>query len=163
MASPAPTAVATSDKDRTLEITRSFDAPREAVFAAWTDPAQLLRWLGPGDIKVEITEIAVRSGGAYRYAMHGTPNGTSYVRGVYREVTAPERLVFTWAWEDAATCSTGTETVVTVTFRAKGTATEMILRQEIFDTQESRDSHNYGWSSCFEKLAALFANAPQRT
>jgi uncharacterized protein YndB with AHSA1/START domain len=162
VASPAPTALAASDKDRTLEITRSFDAPREAVFAAWTDPAQMLRWLGPGDIKIEITEIAVQPGGAYRYAMHGTPNGTSHVRGVYREVKAPERLVFTWAWEDAATCSTGPETLVTVTFRAKGAATEMTLRQEIFDTRESRDSHNYGWSSCFDKLAALFATPSRR-
>jgi uncharacterized protein YndB with AHSA1/START domain len=141
--------------DLAIAITRTLDAPREAVFAAWTDPAQFSRWLGPGDIKAEVVALDPRVGGAYRIVMHGIPGGGHYaVRGTYREIEPPERLVFTWAWEeDAETHRAGHETLVTMTLRALGGRTELTLRHERFDSEKSRDSHNHGWLGCFEKLA----------
>lgn len=140
-----------------LAITRTFDAPREAVFAAWTDPAQFTRWMGPGDMRAEVTALDARVGGAYRVVMHGIPGGGHLaVRGTYREVEPPSRLVFTWAWEeDAATRKTGHETLVTLTLRALGARTELTLRHERFDSETSRDSHNKGWAGVFPKLEAF--------
>ena len=74
----------------------------------------------------------------------------------------PERLVFTWAWEtDHPGGMSGKETLVTVIFRDVGGKTEMTLRHEFFESQESRDSHNGGWNASFEKFSeALAAQQP---
>jgi uncharacterized protein YndB with AHSA1/START domain len=159
MPSPARPA-AVGDEALTLTVTRIFDAPREAVFKAWTDPAQVARWKGPRGVQAEVKHMDARAGGGYRVAMHGTPNGTMVVRGVYREFVPPERLVFTWAWEeDPATQRTGHETLVTVTLRALGSRTELTLTHENFDSAQSRDSHGYGWNGSLDKLAELLQSA----
>jgi uncharacterized protein YndB with AHSA1/START domain len=142
-----------------LAITRVFDAPREAVFAAWTDPAQMSEWMGPGEIRGEVETLDPRVGGAYRIVMRGTPAGNLAVRGTYREIDPPARLVFTWAWEeDAVTHRAGHETLVTVTLRAVGSRTELTLLHERFDTETSRDSHNGGWTGVFDKLTKHLAH-----
>jgi uncharacterized protein YndB with AHSA1/START domain len=149
-----------TDANTTLLITRVLDAPREAVFKAWTDPTQLARWLGPAGIQAEITQLNATAGGAYRVAMHGAPSGMMVVGGVYREIVRPERLVFTWAWEeDATTHRAGHETVVTVSLRALGNRTELTLRHERFDSTSSRDSHGQGWNGTLDRLAAILASA----
>jgi uncharacterized protein YndB with AHSA1/START domain len=156
MPGPAePSASAASDPS--LAITRTLDAPREAVFAAWTDPAQFTRWMGPGDVRAEVTALDARVGGDYRLVMHGIPGGGHYaVRGTYRVVEPPSRLVFTWAWEeDAATHKAGHETLVTVTLRPVGSRTELTLRHERFESETARDSHNSGWAGVFPKLEAF--------
>jgi uncharacterized protein YndB with AHSA1/START domain len=144
------------DSDRSLALTRTLDAPRETVFAAWTDPAQFAKWMGPGTISAEIAALDARVGGAYRIVMHGTPapGGKSIVTGVYREVEPPSRLVFTWAWEDdLLTHHKGHESLVTVTLRAVGSRTELTLRHERLESATSRDSHQGGWIGCLDKLA----------
>jgi uncharacterized protein YndB with AHSA1/START domain len=154
---PAPAAAA-SDK-LAVTLTRTLDAPREAVFAAWTDPRQLSQWMGPGEIKSEVTGLEARVGGAYRIVMHGVPGGGHMaVSGTYREIEPPARLVFTWAWEeDADTHRTGHETLVTVTFRALGNRTELTLQHERFNDQSSRDSHDGGWAGAIDKLVKYLA------
>ena len=102
------------DSTTTLTITRTFAAPREKVFKAWTDPQELKKWwaAGPG-FTTPFAEVDLRVGGRYRLAMK--PPDQDVVRvvgGVYREVRPPERLIYTWAWEGSG----GPETVVTVTF-----------------------------------------------
>jgi len=83
--------------ERELFITRTFDAPRRLVFQAWTDPKQLAQWWGPHGFTNPICELDVRPGGAIRIHMRG-PDGAVYpMTGVYREIVAPERLVFTSA------------------------------------------------------------------
>jgi uncharacterized protein YndB with AHSA1/START domain len=146
---------APGDSDLAIAMTRVLDAPRERVFAAWTDPAQVSRWMGPGEVSAEVEAWDARPGGQYRIIMRGIPGDGHYaVCGVYREVDPPSRIVFTWAWEqDAATRRPGHETLVTVTFRALGRRTEITLRHERFDSAESRDSHNRGWTGVFDKLA----------
>src|ERR1700687_5943436 len=105
--------------DLELVITRIFDAPRELVFKAWSEPDRAIRWWGPHGFTTAHCEMDVRPGGAYRVCVR-SPEGTEHwQRGICREVVEPERLVFTFAWEDAQGMP-GHETVVSVTFAEHG-------------------------------------------
>ena len=78
----------------TVEIVRVFDAPRALVWKAWTDPKMLEQWFGPRGFTSTVPELDVRIGGGLRIVMHG-PDGNDYpMKGVFREVKPPERLVF---------------------------------------------------------------------
>jgi uncharacterized protein YndB with AHSA1/START domain len=78
----------------TVVITRVFDAPRELVWQAWTDPKMLAQWFGPRVFTSSVPEWDLRVGGALRIVMHG-PDGNDYpMKGVFLEIVAPERLVF---------------------------------------------------------------------
>jgi uncharacterized protein YndB with AHSA1/START domain len=80
--------------ERTVTLTRVFDAPRELVWRAWTEPKHLAQWFGPRGFTSSVPELDVRVGGALRIVMHG-PDGNDYpMEGVFRAVVAPERLVF---------------------------------------------------------------------
>jgi uncharacterized protein YndB with AHSA1/START domain len=144
---------------RELVVSRVFDAPREMVFAAWTDPAQAALWWGPQGFTTISCEMDVRPGGAYRACMC-SPEGTRHCRrGVYREVVRPERLVFTFAWEDADG-NPGRETVITVSFAAIGGQTRVTLHQAGFESVAARDDHRRGWLSCLERFAEYLAALP---
>ncbi len=139
--------------ERVLVIKRGFDAPRELVFAAWTDERSAAQWWGPKGFTSVSCTMDARVGGAWRRVMR-SPDGTEHrARGVYREVAPPERLVFTYAWEDEAGHPTH-ETLVTLTFRDIGGKTELTLRQELFETVAARDDHRNGWSDCLDRFAA---------
>jgi len=93
------TAKTTTDKPQfgegTVVITRVFDARRALLWKAWTDPKMMAQWFGPRGFTSSVPELDVRVGGALRIVMHG-PDGNDYpMKGVFREVVAPERLVFT--------------------------------------------------------------------
>jgi uncharacterized protein YndB with AHSA1/START domain len=144
---------------RELVVTRVFDAPREVVFAAWTDAAQAAHWWGPLGFTTISCEMDVRPGGAYRACMR-SPEGTRHCRrGVYREVVRPERLVFTLAWEDADG-NPGHEMMITVTFADVAGRTRLTLHQTGFETVAARDDHRRGWSSCLERFAEYLAALP---
>jgi uncharacterized protein YndB with AHSA1/START domain len=86
--------------ERTVAITRLFDAPRERVFAAWTQAKHLAGWFGPKGFSVPACEVDARPGGAFRLCVR-SPEGKDYwVRGEYREVLAPERLVIACTADD---------------------------------------------------------------
>jgi uncharacterized protein YndB with AHSA1/START domain len=140
-----------------LTVSRVIDAPRPLVFKAWTDPVQVARWWGPkGFVTVEC-EMDIRPGGAFRQVMR-SPQGTDHrKRGVYRDIAEPERIVFTFAWEDADG-KLGVETLVTVTFEALGTKTRLTLHQSGFDNAEWRDDHVGGWTSCLERFGEYMTN-----
>jgi uncharacterized protein YndB with AHSA1/START domain len=142
--------------ERELLITRVFDAPRELVFRAWTEPDRAVRWWGPQGFAVAHCEMDLRPGGAYRVCMR-SPEGTEHrQRGVCRELVEPERLVFTFAWEDVQG-RPGHETVVTVTFAEYGAKTKLTVRQALFETVTARDLHRGGWTSALECLADYLA------
>ena len=147
-------------------ISRTFDAPREKVFDAWLDAAQIPKWMGPRGVTADADRLEPKVGGGYRIVMH-TPDGTPTVGGVYKEIARPEKLIFTWAWEQArniapgghhekGVSAPGHETLVTVTFRdVGGGKTEMTLLHERFANAKARDSHSHGWTGSFDKLAEL--------
>jgi uncharacterized protein YndB with AHSA1/START domain len=82
-----------------VEIVRLIDAPRDEVFHAWTDPEQLRLWWGPGEFTCPEAEVDLRPGGRYRLVMQPTAAEPFVLGGSYREVAAPERLVYTWRRE----------------------------------------------------------------
>ena len=143
---------------RELVITRIFDAPRRLVFQAWTHPDRVARWWGPQGFVTNYCDMDIRPGGAFRFCMR-SPEGIDYwKRGVYREVVEPERLVFTFAWEDADG-KPGHQTLVTVTFAESGDKTELTLHQAVFETIARRDDHQHGWDSALERFAEYLRGA----
>ncbi|MDZ4876739.1 MAG: hypothetical protein CLLPBCKN_006174 [Chroococcidiopsis cubana SAG 39.79] len=143
---------ATTIPDRQLTITRTFDAPRSLVFKVWTQPEHFSRWLGPKDFTAIACHMKVQVGGMYRACIR-SPEGTDHwMQGIYREIIDPERLVFTFAWEDENNRPKH-ETLVTVTFEEQDNKTLMTFQQAIFESTESRNAHNTGWSECFDRLA----------
>ena len=142
--------IATSERE--LTITRVFNAPRSLVFKVWTQPEHFSRWLGPKDFTTIGCQMNVQVGGMYRACIRSPEGNDHWMQGVYREITEPERLVFTFAWEDENN-QPKHETLVTVTFEEHDNKTLMTFQQAIFESIESRDSHNTGWSECFDRLA----------
>jgi uncharacterized protein YndB with AHSA1/START domain len=155
-----PVAAAIPDDGRTLVITRTFAAPREDVFAAWVDPEQMARWMGPRNIASQVDRMDVRPGGAYRITMRDVDTGATYVvGGIYREIVWPERLVFTWAWEeDAIEHKRGEVTEVSVVLRTVGDQTELTLQHTAFPRRAMRDNHGLGWTGGFDKLDRILAD-----
>jgi len=148
----------TQTAERELVITRVFDARRELVWKAWTEPERVLQWLGPKEFTAIEFEMDRRPGGAWHSRMR-SPEGTEHSnRGVVREVVEPERLVFTFAWDDEDG-KPGREMLITITFAENGDRTEMTFHQTVFESVEDRDGHQGGWSESFDKLAAYLANA----
>jgi uncharacterized protein YndB with AHSA1/START domain len=131
-ASVSGTSADESTADREIEITRLLDAPRERVFDAWTDPAQVGKWFGPKGFTTTIQEMDVRPGGVWRFIMHG-PDGVDYPNRVdYLEVARPERLVYDHG------AGGDPEFQVTITFADEGGRTRLTLRS-LFPSAEARD------------------------
>jgi len=135
-----------------FSVTRVLDATPEAVFKAWTDPNELKAWWSPPDVRAESVVADVRVGGKYRIGNRMRSGEIWYVSGSYREVRPPEKLVFTWAWEEDA--GLGPESLVTLEFRRRGAQTELVLTHAQLANVESRDGHLHGWEGCFDGLAA---------
>ena len=138
-----------------LKISRIFQAPREQVFQAWTDPDLLRKWWHmSADATTPIAEVDLRVGGRYRLAMKPTDSDDLFiVSGVYQVVEPPLRLVYTWAWEGPAD---EPETLVTVEFLDHGETTEVVVHHGGFVAAERRDEHSGGWEACINQLERLF-------
>jgi len=142
---------ATVVDDKVLRMERLIAAPPERVFDLWTEPELLTQWWGPDGFDVPASAMDVRPGGHWKTTMR-SPDGTLHtVSGVYREIKAPRRLVFTWGWDDEQGVR-GHETEVTVTFEATPGGTRLVLQQQAFQSAEQRDRHGYGWGSSFDCL-----------
>ncbi|MGH7233719.1 MAG: SRPBCC family protein [Nitrospiraceae bacterium] len=153
-------AATTSPSDTTLRLTRTFAAPREKVFQAWTDAEALKRWFAPADdFSTPLVEVDLRVGGKYRIQMKAPDGAVHTVAGVYREITPPEKLVFTWDWEGDKSCgglALDQNTEVTVEFLDRGRETEIVLTHVYFTSAEQRDKHSHGWTGCLDRLQKLF-------
>ena len=144
--------------ERELFITRVFDAPRDLVFRAWAEPERMTRWAGPRGFTMTSCEMDPRPGGTFNFCMR-SPEGTDHrVRGVYREIVVPERLVYTWAWLDENGMP-GHETLITVTFADHGAKTKLTLHQALFESVTARDLHYGGWDSALDCFAEYLATA----
>jgi len=136
-----------------LTIKRHFKASPAKVFGAWTDPEKIKRWMGPGEIVTVRAESDLRPGGRYLIMMR-SPSGEPHdVSGVYREIVADEKLVFTWAWKSTPE----RESLVTVLLKLDGDGTLLTLTHEQFADEAVRDGHRQGWNGAFDKLENLFA------
>lgn len=136
-----------------LVITRDFDAPRSLVFKAWTQPEHMARWWGPRGYTTPACEMDVRPGGVLRLCMRSSEGQDLWVRGEFREVVEPERLVFT-----AINEVDQVETVITVTFVDHGGRTLLTMHQTFSRPEVSRGARE-GWTSSFERLEEYLAAA----
>jgi uncharacterized protein YndB with AHSA1/START domain len=136
-----------------LRLERTFDASAEAVFDAWTNPEVLRRWWAAGpDWETPLAEVDLREGGAYRLSMHDPGSGATHsVGGEYREIRRPDRLVYTWTWEDMPG-SPSEGSVVTVEFAESDGRTTVTLVHSGLGTDESRGQHEHGWNACLDNL-----------
>ncbi len=127
---------ATSTVDREIVMTRIFDAPRELVWEAWTDPKQVVQWWGPNGFTTTIHEMDVKPGGVWRHTMHG-PDGTDYPnKSVFVEVVKPERIVYSHGGGKQG--GPGAQFQATWTFAAQGDKTKLTIRM-VFKSAAERD------------------------
>ena len=140
-----------------LRLERTFNAPAEAVFDAWTSAEVLRRWWPAGsDWETPVAEVDVRVGGSLRLVMR-SPDGDEFGgSGEYREIIRPERLVFSWTW-DGHEGHEGTQ-LVEVEFREQedGT-TNVVLTNRGLGDEESMRSHREGWEASFDNLDRVLA------
>lgn len=155
----ARNSVSADSSERTLVITRTFDAPRNLVFKAWTERDHLVRWFGPRDFKVVSCEMDVRTGGCFRIHSRSPQGSDHYLQGVYREIVPPERLVSTYAWSDAQWKPNRPETILTLRFEDEQGKTKLTLHQGVFESVTARDLHHGGWNESLEMFATYVAQA----
>jgi uncharacterized protein YndB with AHSA1/START domain len=136
MTSPqqAPDATVTTPTDREIHIERVFDAPRDRVFAVYTDPELIPEWYGPRGTTAIVEEMDVRPGGTWRFRFEESDGTGTAFHGTYREITAPERIVQTFEWEGMP----GHVSVETATFEDLGDRTK-VTTTSLFHTTEERD------------------------
>jgi len=156
--------------DRTLVITRIFDAPRALVWKAWTDPKQVMRWWGPKIFTSPSCTIDFRVGGKYLFCMQSDSGEEAWKQGiwstgVYKEIMPMEKIVCTDCFADAQgnvvpaahygmTEDFPLEMLVTVTFEdAPGGKTKMTLRHSGLPAGEMKQMAGAGWNESFDKLA----------
>jgi uncharacterized protein YndB with AHSA1/START domain len=139
----------------TVRVERTFEAPAEAVFDAWTNPEVLRRWWKANPAWEDArAEIDLRVGGGYRLAMRDPEAGEEHVVfGRYREVARPRRLVYSWTWEGTGPYA-GHASEVAVTFQedAPGRTTVVIEHAGLLD-ETSRANHEQGWKGVLESFA----------
>lgn len=145
-----------NEKTVELLIEREFPFPRQMVYEAWTQQEHLLKWMGPApEVSLASADMDVREGGKYRLGFQETEEKISYVAGEYLSVKPPEKLVFTWTWEQPAN-HPGIETLVTITFTETADGTKVILRHQRFTSNEMCDHHRDGWNGTLDKLSNFF-------
>lgn len=157
----ANASTSTPQSDREIVITRLFNAPRDLVWQAWTDPAHIAQWWGPEGFTTRVDEMDLRPGGQSRYVMVG-PDGTEYpVQGVFREVVPPERIVttdeFGEGYEEITDIDLPQGMVMTILFEDLGNQTRLTLHI-LHPTAEERRKHEEmgvvaGWNSTLDCLA----------
>jgi uncharacterized protein YndB with AHSA1/START domain len=146
-----------------VTITRTFSAPRELVWRAWTEPRLLAQWFGPKDFTNPVCEVDLRPGGKLEIHMQG-PDGTVYPTvGTFLEVDAPRRLVFTtsaFALEDG---TYALQDHTTVTFEERDGATQMTLYARVTraepEAHEALSGMEQGWSETLDKLDVFLASS----
>lgn len=135
-----------------LIINRTFNAPRERVFRAWTEAAELDRWFGCEGMTSK-SFIDLRVGGSYRIEMRHSSGNVGIVSGIYREILPPERLSFTWNASGGS--APVTDTLVTLEFFEVDGKTQVTLTHQNFYSEEVRKRHEQGWNVGLDHMATM--------
>lgn len=138
-----------------LHQERVLTAPPERVFAACVEAERLAEWWGPAGFTSPSIELDVREGGRYRIAMQPPEGDLFHLRGEFREVEPPHRLVYTFAWEEPT--PDDRETLVSLTFERVGVGTRLVLDQGPFATEERYGLHAAGWTDALDRLEESLA------
>lgn len=149
--------------DAVIVISRTFDAPRELVFQAFTEPKHLAQFWGPKITRVSDCAVDLRVGGAFRIEMRG-PDGAVYpCTAVYREIVPPERIVYAATTADDNPCGAGLppRSVVTITFAEEGGKTRLTIHAQLQSSADREAAiaggYSAGWNDSLDRLAELLA------
>jgi uncharacterized protein YndB with AHSA1/START domain len=148
-----------STTDLTLRMERTYRAPAQAVFDAWTSEEVLRRWFhAEHDWETPEAAVDLRVGGAVRVVMRNPDTGVEHGGGgLYTEIDPPRRLAFTWLWDDHAT-----RTLIEIDFEeADGATTVRFTHSALWDEAAVR-SHRAGWTTCFDNLERTLDEARTR-
>ncbi len=151
---------------RELVIERIFDAPRERVWKAWTDPEQMMRWWGPENFTAPVCKIDFRVGGKILSCMRSPEGQDFWSTGTYQEIVPLQKIVSTDSFADekgnvvsaeyyGMDSDFPKELLITVTFEDMGVKTKQILKHKGFPPGRHLDDARDGWSTSFDKLARL--------
>jgi len=139
-----------------IRLQRLLPASPKEVFDAWTDPESLQQWFCPETVSLTRVELDVRVGGHFHIVMRDETKDLVHV-GEYREVTPPQRLVFTWR----SNATYDQETLVTVELHPRGNKTELVLTHEQLPDANSAGKHEEGWQDVVRKLAVYLGTAKE--
>jgi uncharacterized protein YndB with AHSA1/START domain len=145
----------TEHQERTLRIERTFDAPVERVFEAWTSEEVLRRWLHANPAwETPTAEVDLRVGGTIRIVMRDPSDGAEYgATGSYTLVDPPRRLVFTWAWDEAP----DSPQLIELEFSEQEGRTSVRMTNSAIPSEGRFKSQERGWNLCYDNLERLFA------
>ena len=167
---------ATDTAGREFVITRTFDAPRDLVFRAFADPGHMMHWWGPKGFTVVASRMDLRPGGVYHYGMKGPERGVMWGKFVYREIVAPQRLVFVNSFSDEAGDITRhplsptwpLELLSTITFDERADGTLLTIRWSPLPSATDEERRTFdaahggmkqGWAATLDQLAQYLATA----
>jgi uncharacterized protein YndB with AHSA1/START domain len=138
-----------------LTLARRIKAAPEKIYAAWTEPENLIRWFGPAMVKQETihADIDARVGGRYRISFDDDRGEHHEVGGTYRELVPHSRLVFSWAWRSTPE----RESQVMVLLKPDGAGTLLTLHHEQLFDAAARNAHEHGWTGTLDKLQRILA------
>jgi uncharacterized protein YndB with AHSA1/START domain len=137
-----------------LHLEKILVVPRQRVFAAFVDAEQLRRWWGPAGFTVPRLKFDAVVGTDYRIAMQPPVGDVFHIRGTFRAVAAPRRLIFTFIYDEPD--PDDQETLVTLTFDSIDEGTRVILDQGPFKTAARLNLHRDGWTETLERLERSF-------
>jgi uncharacterized protein YndB with AHSA1/START domain len=140
-----------TEQNLKLEIKRVINAPRDRVYAAWTDPAQMKQWFGPENVQTRDLIADARVGGKFRWDLTNSEGEEMTVHGEYRELQPGKKIVFSWQWLDDEDWENQISIVTVELFDREG-GTELRLTHEQLPNEQSRDGHTRGWNSALDKL-----------
>ena len=143
----------------TLNMQRDFDAPRALVWRAWSQPEILVLWMGPVEWPAVKVASDFRVGGAWRICLRSPETGEDlWQGGVYREIVEPERLVFTFKWDESHEDGPPVDTLVTVVLtELENGRTRMDFTHAGLKSERSLTGHRHGWTSTVDRLEAWLA------
>ena len=146
-----------ADKTLQLHIERTFQAPAQRVFDAWTSEEVMRRWFhGHHDWETPEAKVDLRLGGAVRVVMRDPDKGVEHGGGGhYTEIDPPTRLAFTWTWDD----DNDRQTLIEVDFEETEGVTTVRFTHSGLRDQESVLSHEGGWTTCFDNLERVLTEA----
>ena len=154
----AKTTITAEPGTQEILITREFDAPRELVFKAVTDPALIAQWWGPRYLSTEVDRMDVRPGGQWRFINRDAQGQAYAFHGVYHEILAPERIIDTFEFEGLP--ETGHVTLETMKLEALPGGRTKLIAQSVFQSVADRDGMlqdgmEEGVHDTYDRLAEL--------
>ncbi|MFA4868061.1 MAG: SRPBCC domain-containing protein [Pedobacter sp.] len=155
-----------TEQGKELLITHLFNAPRALVFEAWTDPEKLKHWYAPDGCTIEFKSLNATQGGSFHSCVHDPVHGDCWIKGQYKEVTAPEKLVFTMIisnenGDDVRSADAGKpedwpeEVLTTVTFSELGNQTKLTIHQSVSEAEAKQTGAYQSWIKMFNKLETI--------